>query len=174
MTTGYFKALQEAVVASSVSKNWGTAVLEWTVVDLEEDPAGQGMCVCHHPNLVEMFTIENVYNGNQLYPIGNVCVRKFGRQDLTSEANLFSQIHNLRSAINAGEDTFPKHFSRALLKYLNDEGVFTPDQWDHDGGYEFLVKMFNKRNKDEINSRRWWKIHKLLEKKIFPFILGDG
>lgn len=174
MTTGYFKALQEAVVASSVSKNWGTAVLEWTVVDLEEDPAGQGVCVCGHPNLVEMFTIENVYNGNRLYPIGNVCVRKFGRQDLTSEANLFSQIHDLRSAINAGQDAFPQYFSRALLKHLDSEGVFTPDQWDFDGGYEFLLKMFNKRNQDAITFSQRRKINALLGNKVFPFILAGG
>lgn len=174
MTTGYFKALQQLVVASSVSKTWGTAVLEWTVVDLEEDPSGQGICVCGHPNLVQMYTIENVRNGDQLYPIGNVCVRKFGRRDLISEATLFSQIQNLRKAINTGLDAFPEYFSRAMLKYLNSEGLFTPDRWDDDGGYEFLLKMFNKRNQDEITSSQRRKIHALLTSKVFPFILSDG
>lgn len=174
MSTGYFKALQQVVVGSSESKTWGTAVLEWTVVDLEEDPGGQGVCVCGHPHLVQMFTIKNVHNGELLYPIGNVCVKKFRRQDLTSDVTLFSDLYKLRNAIHTGQVTFTsEYFSRALLEDLYSKGAFTPDQWNHDGGYEFLLKMFNKRNKDAITAPQHWKINALLRIKVFPFVLAD-
>lgn len=176
MTTASFKALVQAVLGSSESNTWDTAVLEWQVVDLEEDPAGQGECVCGQPNLVQMFTIKNLRNGESLYPIGNVCVRKFGRQDLDQEVDIFSRMHSLRKAVDTGEAEFTStYFSRALLEHLHSAGAFTPDEWNHHDGeedYSFLLDMFNKRNKDAITTKQQRKINVLLNKKVFPFVLA--
>lgn len=176
MTTASFKALVQAVLSKSESNTWDTAVLEWQVVDLEEDPTGQGECVCGQPNLVQMFTIKNSRNSESLYPIGNVCVRKFGRQDLDLEVDIFSRMHSLRKAIGSGEADFTStYFSRALLEYLYSAGAFTPDRWNHQDGeedYSFLLDMFNKRNKDAITAKQQRKIDVLLNKKVFPFVLN--
>lgn len=178
MTTASFKALVQSVLGKSESNTWDTAVLEWKVVDLEEDPAGQGECVCGQPNLVQMFTIRNLRNGESLYPIGNVCVRKFGRQDLDLEVDLFSSMHALRKAISAGEAEFTsKYFSRTLLEHLHSAGAFTPDEWNHYDGeedYSFLLDMFNKRNKDALTAKQHRKISVLLNKKVFPFVLATS
>lgn len=178
MTTERIKTLVRVVLDSSVSNTWDTAVLEWTVVDLEEDPSGRGVCVCGQPNLVEMFTIRNVHNGSHLQPIGNVCVRQFGRNDLNRQVDLFSELHTLRKEIPTGEVTLTsEYFSRALLEHLYSKGAFTPDRWnDYDGenDYEFLLDMFNKRNKNAITSGQQRKISVLLRNKVFPFVLaGD-
>jgi len=45
MASGSFDALVSAVIASSVSNNWSTAVGKWEVAQLEEDPAGHGVCL---------------------------------------------------------------------------------------------------------------------------------
>lgn len=176
MTTASFKALRAAVLTRSESNTWDTAVLEWKVDDLEEDPTGQGECVCGQPNLVQMFTISNLRNSKVLYPIGNVCVKKFGREDLDSEVDLFSSMHTLRKAIHAGEaELTSKYFSRALLKHLYSSGVFTPDGWNRYNGeedYNFLLDMFNKRNKKAISEGQQRKISVLLNKKVYPFVLA--
>lgn len=133
------------------------------------------MCVCGHPNLVQLFTIENVRNGELLRPIGNVCVKKFGREDLNTELSVFSRLLKLRKAIDAGEASFTsEYFSRALLHHLDTEGAFNPDQWDADGGYGFLVDMFNKTKKDDITQKQHWKISLLLKNKVFPFVQASG
>lgn len=177
MTTESFKALVRVVLASSVSNTWDTAVLEWTVVDLEEDPSGHGVCVCGQPNLVQIFTIRNVHNGSHLHPIGSVCVHQFGRKDLDRQVDLFGELHTLRKAILAGQVALTsKYFSRALLEHLYSEGAFTPDQWNHYDGendYDFLRDMFNKRNKDAITSAQQRKINVLLRNKVFPVVLAD-
>lgn len=177
MTQGYFERLQQGVVAASESHTWESAVLEWRVIDLEEDPTGQGECVCGHPNLVQLFTIKNVNNGQILYPIGNICVNKFGRQDLSHQVSLYSQLQTLRKAIETGPISMTsEYFSRSLLDHFYAEGVFTPDAYNGGDGredYIFLQKMFNKRNKESITKPQHWKIDAILKLKIIPFVLSE-
>ncbi|WP_072313251.1 hypothetical protein [Agrococcus sp. Marseille-P2731] len=91
-------------------------------------------------------------NGAKLYPIGSTCVQKFGRTDLNRQVTLYSDLFRLRAAIlnNMRITLTSDYFSRAMIEYLNDEGAFTPDRWDADDGYAFMLDMFNKRKKDEI------------------------
>jgi hypothetical protein len=166
------------VLASSVSRDWESAVLEWTVIDINEDPSGQGVCVCSHPELLHLFTIENEHNGSQLHPIGSSCVKKFRRKDLDRQVGLLSQLFTLRNAIESQQaiTLTNEYFSRALLKHLDAEGAFTPDHYNKGYGgqdYDFLVKMFNKRDKDAITPPQEWKINALLRNKVYPFILAN-
>lgn len=178
MSSGSFKELERVVILESESNLWDSAVLEWEVIGFEEDSSGQGTCVCGHLYLVEMFTIRNVRNGNVLHPIGNVCVHKFGRQDLNSEVALLSRLHKLRTAIPEQVSLTKEYFSRALLGHLDSKGAFTPDRWNSHNGkndYQFLLDMFNKRDKDSITSPQHRKIRVLLDKKVIPFIqLSEG
>lgn len=175
MTTESFDALVGAVVASSVSGSWAAAVLEWDVTELEEDPAGEGICVCGQTGLVKLFTIRNRHNGAELYPIGSVCVNQFGVEVLDRQVSVFSQLLALRTAIRANENVTltSEYFSRAVLEHLYFSDAFTPDQWnggDGENDYEFLTKMFNKRNKDDITAPQRRKISALLNQKVLPFI----
>jgi len=176
--TASFDALVRVVVASSVSNSWNAAVGEWTVIELEEDPAGRGVCICGQTGLVKLFTIRNDQNDSLLFPIGSVCVNQFGRTDLDRQVNLFGDLLTLRNAIRAQEDVTltSSYFSRAVLDYLYTEGAFTPDQWNRGEGendYDFLLKMFNKRNKDSLSRPQQWKITMLLQQKVLPFVLAD-
>jgi len=178
MTTGSFEALTEAVIASSVSDGWATAVREWDVVLLEENPAGDGVCVCGQNNLVKLFTIENSKNNSTLYPIGSTCVNQFGRADLDRKVDLFIDLHKLRLAHreNRPITLTSEYFSRAMLEYFYFEDVFDGDQWNNGDGerdYEFLLKMFNKRIKEDITTRQQSKIFMLLRHKVLPFVEAD-
>lgn len=179
MTTEKFRKLVQVVLSSSVSRNWDIAVLEWRVVDIDEDPLGQGVCVCGHPELLHLFTIENEHNGLQLHPIGSSCVQKFRRKDLDRQVSLLSSLLSLRKAIESNRTiTLTKeYFSRSLLDYLYSEGAFTPDQYNQGDGakdHDFLLQMFNKRDKSAITAKQQWKINALLQQKVFPFILATN
>ncbi|SEF11286.1 hypothetical protein SAMN04489740_4087 [Arthrobacter alpinus] len=170
----YIDTLIRTVIDASEASTWSDAVLEWTIYNLEEDPRGQGVCVCGHPHLVQMFTIRNVLNGRTLHPIGNECVKKFERKDLKLDAALLGDLYKLRNAINEGEaELTSAYFSRTLLADLNARGAFTPDDYSQDGGYSFMVNMFNKRNKDELTGKQRFRTKKLLVGKIFPFVRAD-
>lgn len=175
MTSDRFEALVRAVVDASVSKTWSVAVDEWRVVELEEDPSGQGVCVCGKTELVRLFTIENEFNGSTLYPIGSVCVNKFGRQELDQQVNVYSDLLRLRNGIRDGEriTLTSDWFSRAALEWLFAEGAFAPNQWngfDEERDVDFLLEMFNKRNKDAITRPQRGKIKALLLGTVLPFI----
>ena len=173
-----FDTLAHEVVGSSVSKTWSAAVTEWEVVALQEDPSAHGVCVCGQTGLVKLFTIRNSLNGRELHPIGSVCVNEFGRKDLDQQVTVFSYLFALRSAVIAGERVTltAQYFSRAVLEWFYAQGVFTPDHWNRGDGahdYDFLLKMFNKRDKDSISRAQRRKISLLLRQKVFPFIQAD-
>lgn len=176
MATDSFSRLTRAVIAASVAHEWRAAVMEWEVTELVEDPAASGECVCGQQELVLLFTISNSRNGAQLYPIGSKCVQKFGRADLNRQVTLYSDLFRLRAAINANEHITltAEYFSRAMLAYFSDAGAFAPDGWDSDGGYTFMLDMFNKRDKDSITKRQRAKISMLLNRKIVPFVLENA
>lgn len=175
MMTESFHRLTSVVIAASVANAWSAAVLEWDVTELEEDPAGSGECVCGQQELVLLFNIANKHNGAKLYPIGSTCVRKFGRTDLNRQVTLDSDLFRLYAPIlNSMPITLASdYFAGAMIEYLNNEGAFTPDRWDADGGYAFMLDMFNKRKKNEITRSQRSKIAVLLNRKVIPFVLAD-
>lgn len=56
--------------------------------------------MCGHPELRYLFTIVNSRNGNDLFPIGSVCINRFGRQDLDESASIREQMFRLLHALS--------------------------------------------------------------------------
>lgn len=176
--TANFQALRQAVIAASVGDRWKNAVLEWEVTSVEEHPTSDGECVCGQTNLLWMYTIENTLNNNHLFPIGSTCVNHFERADLNQQVSVLRRLVTLRSAARKGERiTVDKEwFSRATLDYLLDHGAFTPDQYNRGDGYydwEFLRKVFGKRDKGDLSSKQLYRARMLVQNKIIPFVLDD-
>ncbi|MGQ2916466.1 hypothetical protein [Microbacterium aurantiacum] len=145
---------------------------------VEEHPSSEGECVCGQTNLLWMFTITNSNNGAELFPIGSSCVNHFERTDLNRQVAVFRKLMDIRAAAQQQKQVTltTDYFSRAVLDYLLEAGAFTPDEynfWDAQGDFEFLRKMFGVRDKSTISSKRQWKIRKLLDLKVIPFILSD-
>jgi hypothetical protein len=178
MTTANFQALRAAVLASSSADEWATAVHEWEVVEVDEDPALRGVCVCGQTGLHYLFTIRNHRNSATLHPIGSSCVNHFGRADLDREVDVLPKLFKILTAsVNGQRITLTSEFfSRVVLEYLYDGGAFTPDQYNNADGasdYEFLLKMFNKKKKEDITSPQQRKISVLLNTKVIAFIVND-
>lgn len=177
-TTANFQVLRGAVIAASDAGTWKKALLEWEVASLEEHPTSDGECVCGQTGLLWMYTITNEVNGAELYPIGSSCVNHFGRTDLNRRVDVLHKLAFVQATANAGKpvEMTTEFFSRAALKFLFEEGAFTPDSFNHGDGandYEFLLKMFGKRDKTTITSKQRYKLRKLVEDKIIPFVLAD-
>lgn len=178
MEENKFNTLRRIVVERSDASTWRTAVLEWIVESIEEDPLSSGVCICGQQGLTKLFTILNVENGERLYPIGSVCVNQFGVEELDIQVNEFTQLLQLRKSFSSGEPVqlTAQYFSRALLKHLYEQGAFTPDQYNQyqpERDYEFMVDMFNKRNKENLTRKQSFKIRMLIENKIRPYVLDD-
>lgn len=174
MTSANFAALRSAVIAESTAGTWDQALHEWELAGLDRDPRGRGICVCGQTGLVDLYTIANRNNGHTF----SSCINLFGRDDLDRNAGVLSGLLRLRSADATGQriELTGKYFSRAILEHLHDAGVFVPNQWNGGNGrrdYEFLLRWFNKRNKDAITRAQRAKILALLRDTVLPFVRAD-
>lgn len=121
-----------------------------------------------------MFTIINTVNGNELFPIGSSCIKKFGRDDLDNEASVREKMFKLYHAVENNQfiSLSPEFFSRKLLRKLLDEGAFDCEYNDYDGfdDYEFILKMFNKQDKSSITIGQEKKIRAIIVASIRPYL----
>lgn len=174
MASIYVERLIKRVIELSQSSDWDTAVAEWEIADCEEDDTLSESCVCGKEHLYYLFTIENAINGNTLFPIGSSCIKKFGRDDLDDEAAVREKMFKLYHAVEDNHfiSLSPEFFSRKLLKKLYDEGAFDCEYNGYDGydDYEFILKMFNKRDKSSITLGQQKKNRAIIVASIRPYL----
>lgn len=175
MSNPYQENLIKKVIDSSESLYWNDAVLEWEIADCKEDDESLSSCICGKENLRYLFTIQNTKNRNTLYPIGSSCIKKFERDDLNKSATIQEQLFMLYHAISESQfiSLSPEFFSRKLLKHLLDCGAFKANEYnnyDPEKDYEFILKMFNKRNKNSITGAQQKKINAIIINSIRPYL----
>ena len=174
MENSYYRNLMMTVIRCSESDNWQDAVEEWDIDDCEEDLSCSSECVCGKENIKYLYTIRNRYNGRILFPIGSSCINKFERSDLREVTSLIESQFKLLHAVESGRylSLSTELFSRKLLRWLYEEGAFDTEynHYDGEGDYEFMLKMFNKRDKDSISYNQDKKIKAILLKSVKPFL----
>lgn len=173
-----FEQLERVVLENSYSKNWTSAVLEWEITDTDEDESCESNCVCGKENIRYLYTIENTIikkkKKKTLFPIGSSCIKKFNRNDLNEQTSITEKLFKLYHAV--GNNQFlslsTDLFSRKLLQYLYKERAFYLEngKYDEDENYEFLLQMFNKKDKNSITSGQRRKITAILLNNIKPFV----
>lgn len=173
--TQYFLNLVKEVTKVSESQTWELAVKEWEIIDCEIDVSLSKSCVCGKDRLKYLFTIKNVKNGNVLYPIGSSCIKQFNRDELDYEISVYEDMFKLIHAYKNKEyiELNSKFFTRNLLEYLYRNDVFQPNKFngfDAEEDYWFMLEMFNKRNKEDIEESQQRKIKAIILNSIFPFI----
>jgi hypothetical protein len=171
----YYNNLIQRVIDNSEASDWENAVLEWEVFDCEEDETLQSSCICGKEDLRYLFTIRNTRNGNTLYPIGSSCIKKFERNDLNEDVSIKEQLFKLLHAIERNKFIVLSSdlFSRKLLDYFYDQDVFQANNYNGFrpwADYEFLLKMFNKRDKDSISLQQRKKISAIIMNSIRPYL----
>lgn len=162
------------VVRNSESNYWEDAISEWNIDDCIEDLSCSSECMCGKENIKYLYTIRNKYNGRILFPIGSSCIGKFERSDLIEETNLIESQFKLLHAVEKHRylSLSTDLFSRKLLKWLYNEGAFDTMYNCYDGkqDYEFMLRMFNKRDKKGISVNQDKKIKAILLNSIKPFL----
>lgn len=167
--------LVQNVIGSSEADEWNDAVTEWEIVDCEEDEKCLKSCICGKEKIKYLYTIQNIYNRNILYPIGSQCINKFGRADMRERTSLMEEQFRLLHAVedNRFITLDSDLFSRKLLRWLYDEGAFDNiyNNYDGEDDYEFMIKMFNKRDKSSITIKQNKKIRAIIVNSIKPFLM---
>ena len=176
MSNTYRNNLIQKILDKSEADVWNEAVQEWAIDDCEEDTSLQSACICGKEDLRYLFTIRNIINGNILFPIGSSCIKKFDRDDLNEKANIQEKLFKLLHAIENGNfiTLSPEYFSRKLLRYLYDKDVFQANKYnnyDSKVDYEFMLKMFNKKDKDSITLNQQRKINAIIMASIRPYLV---
>lgn len=175
MESAYYTNLIRKVIELSESDFWEEAVEEWDIIDCEEDLSCSSVCVCGKENIKYLYTIMNRYNESVLFPIGSSCINKFGRRDLREVTSLIEDQFRLFHAVEEGRflSLNTELFSRKLLKWLYEEGAFDTEYNGYDGenDYQFMVRMFNKHDKDRITINQDRKIKAILLNSVRPFLL---
>lgn len=157
--SAYYRNLIQRVIDNSEAPNWENAVLEWEVIDCEEDGSLETSCVCGKEQLRYLFTIRNTLNGRLLYPIGSSCIKKFGRLDFDEEVTVKEQLFKLLHAIenNAFLTLSSDYFSRKLLHFLYNLGAFRANEYNNFvpyNDYQFMLDMFNKRSRTALQDKK--------------------
>lgn len=176
MSNTYRNNLIQKILEKSEADVWNEAVQEWAIDDCEEDTSLQSACICGKEDLRYLFTIRNIINENILFPIGSSCIKKFDRDDLNEKANIQEKLFKLLHAIENGNfiTLSPEYFSRKLLRYLYDKDVFQANKYnnyDSKVDYEFMLKMFNKKDKDSITLNQQRKINAIIMASIRPYLV---
>ena len=71
----YMERLIKTVIELSHGNDWDTAVVEWEIIDCEEDSTLSESCICGKEHLFYLFTIKNIITGSTLFPIGSSCIK---------------------------------------------------------------------------------------------------
>lgn len=175
MTSLYHDNFIKTILERSHSKDWNKAVKEWVIDDVEEDEELDASCICGKERLRYLYTISNYINGESLYPIGSSCIKKFGNKDMDEYTKVTEDLFKLLHAIKDHQfiNLDSKYFTRKLLEYLFEEGAFQTNgknYFDAKRDYYFMLRMFNKRDKDSISVAQKGKIRGLIAYTIKPFL----
>ena len=104
------RRFRQTVISKSEADNFEEARWEWHVVKCYDasacDPSMPAeRCICGHEPIIECFVLLNRLNGNVLDPVGNVCVRQFGRDDMDDVVRTLHDVNRLSSAFELlGDD----------------------------------------------------------------------
>ncbi len=172
---GNFNALKEIVLEHSESSRWEFAKREWKIADcyVAESADDYGECLCGHSPIKYMFNLENAINGNELFPIGNVCVKAFDVEKLSNAVDIFIAFTSLGERLIKGEDIAfgPPDFTRRMIHALHEYDVIKPNKWnenDPENDIAFLLTLFNQRSDPSFRSCR--KCNAIMDKYVKPFL----
>lgn len=175
MRSGCHERLVAAIMENSRARYWEDAVLEWEIEDYAEDSSLRESCICGQKHLRYLYTIRNRETNVVLEPIGSTCIQKFDRKDLDDFTATTERMFELLHAVQDNKyiELSSELFSRKLLFELYEDGAFQANEYNNYNGYnsyEFLLKMYNKRNKHMITPGQHRRIDAIILNDIKPYL----
>ena len=182
MSGSNFKKLRAEVLSHSAADNFIDAAKEWGVVSIYQDPGET--CVCGKAGLRWCYRIRNRLTGQEIYPIGDVCIHHFGSEMMDQAAADMRLVLTLgiASATTPGIAMPVRSkgcggaFSRASIDALLAAGALAPRDGDGLGGLtdqearDLLTDEFNARNFDPVRAEKAFAI---VERRIRPALWHD-
>lgn len=165
----YYENFIKEIISKSESKKWREARDEWVISDVWEADDLSGHCICGKEDCRYQFEIYNTINGNELFPLGSECIKKFERQDFNETVKQTSEVYRLAHACNKSGRVSLDMFSRRLISVFYYEDWLKPNKYnDYDAynDYLFLLEMFNRRIPMTFKQKR--KVQAILRESIIP------
>lgn len=142
--------LEHIVVANSEADNWEEARFEWQITmsrSCRDNPAD---CICDKQGIVDQFEIKNVNNVAVLFPIGNECIKHFGRAEFKDRSTLHSDVRECLAKMNENNDRLEiEHLTRRMISASQTAGILNEQE---EG---FMIQMKNKRGERSAKQGRW-------------------
>lgn len=180
-SSGNFNRLRDEVVRRSRATSFSDAAKEWDVISICDCPGET--CVCGHEDIRWCYRIRNRVTGEELYPIGDRCIRHFGSKAMAQTATAFRDVYavGIESAATLRR-TMPirrrdgGRFTRRAIDSLLLAGALRPRPGDGLGGLsaqgarDILLAEFNGRNGDPGRARS---AHLVVEGRVRPSLWED-
>lgn len=167
----YNKNFLHPIICSSESNEWKSAAQEWKVIYYGEVEGTT--CICGKEEIKYVSGILNCLNGNELYPIGSCCIKKFKSEEMNEDIRAYKKVFNkisngkskLKQTVNKGASIkfTARLFSEELINYLNKKEILS------NSDRQFLLDMRGRRSR---NSEQQERINKIIEDFIVPYISG--
>lgn len=167
----YGKNFLNPIICSSEFEGWKEAAQEWKVIYYGEVEGTT--CICGKEEIKYISGIINCLNGNELFPIGSRCIKKFKSENMNEDINVYKEVFNkiskgiskLRETTDKGESIKfnARLFSEELIRYLNKKGALNSSDC------QFLLDTLGQRCK---KSEKKEQINKIIDESIVPYIKG--
>lgn len=141
-----FQILCREIVERSASDSWDNARKEWHVIGMEKVDSPE-ICLCGHPDIVEVFILRNANTGH-VVRIGSVCVNRFIQKN-----NSF-----------IGYKRIVKDCTKSVTLQLLDFAYGA--RWINEWEYNFYKSIFHKRTLSPRQSNK----KQLINSKIIKHI----
>lgn len=76
----------------SESKEARPALQEWRIVGWFGDASGTSECLCGQKGIKQLYTIRHKKNGQELFPIGSRCMKRFHNEDLNTSMTILAKL----------------------------------------------------------------------------------
>lgn len=130
------------VIESSVSDDWNSAKDEWVLSN--STIANDETCICGKLHIKNCFTLRNILNGHELYPVGSECVKKFENNRMLANMKIAKMGENI---LKSG-----KHKGRSYQDVVRNE----PEYIDF---FRHKVKITNNDLKKLVAYAKWAESH---------------
>ena len=145
--------LEQMVVVNSEADNWEDARFEWAITMSCSCPDAPADCVCDKQGIVDQFEITNVNNNSVLFPIGNECIKHFGRAEFKGRATLHSDVRKCLAEMGENNGRLEiKHLTKRMISASHTAGLIDARE------EAFMVQMRNKRTVRSERQDRWLNI----------------
>lgn len=176
-TNSCFENFNKVIVEKSESDNYSEAIKEWEVIGCVIDSSISSKCLCGHSGIKYLYRIRNIFNGNELFPIGIKCIEKFGNKDMDKEASYMIKELELYKVLleqrNYSIESLSGILTKDLAKHFYNKEVYVGancSSLNGHRGYALLLKVLSSRDTKDISESDLNRFYVIVKHSILPYL----